>query len=225
MLPFRGLFTKVLGFALYNYLAFLTQKLLPFLQVYSIKEITGFENIPTDNPVIIIGNHNGKLDGPFILGLIKKTAALMKIKYASLPMYSVLVKHLNFVSLDTSTADRLKKSVDEARDVLNRGYNLMIYPEGTRSKSGRLLHFKDFAFRVSKETGYAVVPVVMYSKFGFMTKKASSFFPKQKNIFALRALNPIYLSRKDRAADIAAKTRKLMMDELDKIEKEVTDGI
>lgn len=222
--PIPGVFTLLLGFFLHSYLRILTRILLPILQVYRVKEVSGFEKMPKDKPSIIIGNHCGKLDGPFVLGQVKKTSALMKLKYASLPMYRILVKHLNFVSLDTSSNSALERSVNEARDVLKKGYNLLIYPEGKRAKSKRLLHFKDFAFRVSQETGNPVVPVVLYSTLPFMSGSLSSIFPVKKNTYVMRALDPVYVKSDENPADVAAKVRKMMIKELDLIEKEIENG-
>lgn len=222
--PIPGVFPFLLSLFLYRYLRILTRILLPLLQVYRVKEVSGFDKLPKDKPSIIIGNHCGKLDGPFVLGEVKKTAALMKLKYASMPMYRVLVKHLNFVSLDTSSNSTLERSVNDARDVLIRGKNLLIYPEGKRAKSNRLLHFKDFAFRVSQETGSPVVPVVLYSSLPFMSGSLSSIFPNKKNTYVMRALDPVYVGKDDNPADVAAKVRKIMIKELEKIEKEVENG-
>lgn len=224
MSPIPGAFSFFLGFFLFYYTRFLTRVLLPLLQVYRVKEVSGFNKIPKNTPSIIVGNHCGKLDGPFILGEMKKTSALMKLKYATQPMYKILVNHLNFVSLDTSSNSTLEKSVNEARGVLKKGRNLLIYPEGKRAKSKRLLHFKDFAFRVSKETGYPIIPVVLYGKYPFMSGSLSSIFPNKKNTYVLRALDPVFVGKDENPADIAAKVRKIMIKELDSIEKEVENG-
>ncbi len=218
LLPFGKLSSLLLNSAMRMYLAFLTQVFLPLLQIYDIKEIGGFDQLPKGKSFIIIANHRGKLDGPFLLGLFKNTVAVMKLKYTLLPQYSILVKRLDFVSLNPRSRESVEKALHLAKDVLSRGKNLLIFPEGTRTSSKRLLPFKEFAFRIAQETNTDVVPIVIHSDFAFMAKKIHSYFPDQKNMFTIRCLAPIKALPDELPSDMAARVRKIMVKELANIE-------
>lgn len=215
--PFGQLSHRFLGFTLHTYLAFLTRIVLPALQVYTIKEISGFDKVPRDRSVIIVANHLGKLDGPFILGLVKGTVATMKSKYTSKSLYAMLVKTLDFVSFDTSSLEALEEAIAQAKLVVEGGKNLMVFPEGRRTASSRLMQFRDFAFRIAQETDRLIVPIVLYSKLAFMSKTPGSFLPTRKNSFYIRCLDPIKSLEGEHPADMAARVRKVMTKELDSI--------
>ncbi len=217
--PFGQLSHRFLNLTLHTYLVFLTRVFLPAVQVYDIKEISGFKNLSKDRSFIIVANHLGKLDGPFILGLVKSTVATMKSKYASKSLYSMLVKTLDFVSFDTSSLEALEAAILRAKKVVENGKNLMVFPEGMRTDSSKLIQFKDFAFRIAQETDRDVVPVVLYSKLAFMSKTPGSFFPIRKNSFYIRCLDPVKPVRGEHPADMAARVRKIMSKELNKIIK------
>ena len=217
--PFGQAAYNFLHCAMHSYLAFLTRFFLPALGIYTLKEFSGFEKLPGDKPVIVVANHRGKLDGPFLLGKLKNTVALIKSKYAVSPVYAILVKKLYFISLTPRSRDALEKALVQAKEVLARGKNLLVFPEGTRTASSRLLPFKELAFRIAKETKTAICPVVIYSKYELMTKQLKSFFPDKRNTFIIRCLPPVIPSDNEDPAELTARVREMMAKELAAIEK------
>jgi 1-acyl-sn-glycerol-3-phosphate acyltransferase len=141
----------------------------------------------------------------------------MKSKYTSKSLYAMLVKTLDFVSFDTSSLEALESAITQAKKVVKRGKNLMVFPEGRRTASTKLMQFRDFAFRIAQETEREVVPVVLYSTLDFMAKTPGSFFPKRKNSFYIRCLDPVEPRADEHPADMAARVRKVMTRELEKI--------
>jgi 1-acyl-sn-glycerol-3-phosphate acyltransferase len=67
-----------------------------------------------------------------------------------------------FVPVDRSNKEAAIASVERAIDVLRDGINLSIFPEGTRSRDGRLLPFKKGPFHLAMESGVDVLPVSVY---------------------------------------------------------------
>lgn len=216
-IPFGILHYVFLNFTLRTYCAFLTRIFLPATQIYYVKEISGFEQIPKGRPVVIVANHRGKLDALFLLGILKNTAAVIKLKYATLPVYSTFVKRLNFVSLDQHSRETLEKAVIRAKEVLSNGKNLLIFPEGTRASSKRLLPFKEFAFRIAREKETEIVPIVIHSDLTFMGKSFSSFFPEKKNSYTIRCLAPVKPLNNEHSVGMAARVREIMIKELAEI--------
>ncbi len=212
--PFPRLHKALLCHLLYGYLAFLTRLLLPALQIYSIEEQKSLKEVIQAGPCILVANHMGKLDGPLILGRIKNTIATMKSKHARKPVYSLLVKYLDFISLDSSSLESLDRAVQGAKSVLRQGKNLLIFPEGMRRTSQKLLPFKDFAFRIAQETNIPIIPIVLNTDFPFMTKNFRSFFPCRKNRIVIRPLPPMKALQDERPAEMAARVRKIMTKEI-----------
>ncbi len=220
--PFGALSQRLLKGAMHYYLAFLTRIFLPLLQIYDIKDISGFEQVRKMKSTVIVANHRGLLDGPFLLGLLKNTVALIKGKYTVHPVYATLVKQLDFISCNPYSRKDIEKTVERIKDVLGRGKNMLTFPEGTRTSSKRLLPFKDLAFRLAKELDTVIVPIIIYSDVNFMTKSFSSFFPGKKNRFVIRCCDPVSPLADEPAADMAARVRGIMVKEFNKIEKTYT---
>jgi 1-acyl-sn-glycerol-3-phosphate acyltransferase len=214
MRPFFHRLSPQLSAVLHHSIRFLTRVYLPLLQVYRIKECSGFENLPSDRASIIVANHRGRLDGLLLLGTLKKSGAVMKSKYAATPFYGALVKNCNFVCVDPTSLTSLAQAIDRSREILTAGISLIIFPEGTRSASPRMLPFKDFAFKLALETDTAVAPVVIHSDVPFMAKIAGSYFPVRRFNYRIRCLNPVVSKAGETASDLAERVRRIMADEL-----------
>lgn len=219
LLPFGALSKRLLSAAMHYYLAFLTRVFLPALKIYTIKEIYGFEHLHKAKSTVIVVNHRGKLDGPLLLGLLKNTVALMKVKYTIHPVYATLVKQMDFISFNPHSRNDIEKTVGRIKEVLGKGKNLLTFPEGTRTSSKRLLPFRELAFRIAQEMNTSIVPIVIYSDIDFMTRHFKSFFPKKKNSFVIRCLPPVSPLPEEPAATLAARVRKIMVKEFAEIEK------
>lgn len=213
-IPFGKLQYNFISSSLRFYCILLTRYFLPLMQVYTIRNISGFKNNQSESPVIYVANHQGKLDGPFLLGLLNNTAAVMKLKYALSPVYASLVKNLNFITLNQHSREVLEKALNDAGNVFKNGKNLLIFPEGTRSTTKRLKPFKNFAFKIAIQNDIPIVPIVIHSKFPFMAKKLSSFFPNQKNSYTIRCLKAILQLSGESPADLADRVQKIMSREL-----------
>ena len=76
--------------------------------------------------------------------------------------------------VERSDRESAIQSIRRAGEVMRHGINMMIYPEGTRSRDGRLLPFKKGPFHLAIETGFSVVPVTILGTYE-MWPKGQSF--------------------------------------------------
>lgn len=124
-------------------------------------DVSGSENIP-DGPVLYVANHQGFLDMAVMLGKMKEPCAFMAKKEAEkIPLLSTWMKHLGCVFVDRENARAAVKALDEANALVASGKSMVIFPEGTRSKSDNVGEFKNGAFRIAKNTGVPIVPVAI----------------------------------------------------------------
>jgi 1-acyl-sn-glycerol-3-phosphate acyltransferase len=193
-----------------NALGGLVKVLLPFLQVAEIKEVVGLSDINSFDSGIVVANHRGWLDGPILLGHLKKILPLMKSSYATNPLYKMFTKWFNFISLDSSTNEGLKRAQDDCIAHLASNEKLLIFPEGTRSLTNKLLPFKRLAFLLAVETQKPIFPIIIYSNLPFMTRNLASFFPLGKIEYKLIALDPLYPQDGESAEKLLSRCEKLM---------------
>lgn len=122
-------------------------------------EIEGQHLIP-EGPVVFISNHEGDFDIPTLLGFINKPFGFIsKMEVKKVPIISSWMEVINCVFLDRSDRRQAIRSIREGSELLKQGHSLVIFPEGTRSKGGRMGEFKSGSFRLAKDSGVPIVPI------------------------------------------------------------------
>jgi len=121
--------------------------------------VEGLENIPS-GPCIFASNHTSNADGPAITGAIpRRIAILAKKSLFTIPVVGTAFRQARFVPVDRGKPERAKASIELAAGYVRQGTSYLIFPEGTRSKDGRLRPFKGGALLLAIDGGAPVVPV------------------------------------------------------------------
>jgi 1-acyl-sn-glycerol-3-phosphate acyltransferase len=122
--------------------------------------VEGLEHIPEEGPVIVAGNHNANVDGP-ILGVATGLARRFCLPLAKIEIYSVPVAGWFLTKVGTIPLDRKGdvQALRHAIDWIQGGHGLIIFPEGTRSKTGVPGPAKAGTGFLASRTGAPVVPV------------------------------------------------------------------
>jgi 1-acyl-sn-glycerol-3-phosphate acyltransferase len=197
-----------------SYLFFLTRIYLPLVKVYRVKEDPGAFNNRQNTPCIYIANHRSQLDGPIILSRLQNAGVIMKTAYTRLPVFSSFVKHNDFISVDASSVELLNIALQRSNELIQKGTNLLVFPEGSRARTSRLQPFKDLAFRLSIETNTPIVPVIVHTNFPLLSKINKSIIPPVTLDLTIKVLAPILAEEKERPADFAERARRIMADEI-----------
>lgn len=148
-------------------------------------------NLDSYQPCIYIGNHQDNFD-VFIFGSLfpKKTIVVGKRELAFIPFFNLFYyaagnvfihrsKHLKAIAGISFASKKIKKS----------GVSVMIFPEGTRNRSGKgLLPFKKGAFHMAIETGLPLVPLVAEPIRSVLNHQSRRISP---GVIRVRVLDPI----------------------------------
>ncbi|MFD1720796.1 lysophospholipid acyltransferase family protein [Amnibacterium endophyticum] len=130
--------------------------------------VSGAENVPASGPVILASNHVSVLDSLFLpLALKRRVTFLAKSDYFTGSglkgfVLRTFMNGIGQLSIDRSGGKASEASLDTGVDVLRRGGMLGIYPEGTRSPSGKLYRGRTGVARMVLEAKVPVVPVAMF---------------------------------------------------------------
>jgi 1-acyl-sn-glycerol-3-phosphate acyltransferase len=197
-----------------RYLVLMFQRVLTALGVYRIVEVSGLDRAQGEAPVVFVANHRGRLDGPLLLSYLQGTGVVVKSRYARRGTLAVLAWVFDFIPIEAQSLDSLATMTAAVRRLIERGTNLLIFPEGSRSVSGRLLPFRSAAFRLAVEEGRPVVPVIVHSTAPFMSKSFASFYPREPLRFRIRFLPPQWPAPAEKAEDLASRVHRLMAREL-----------
>lgn len=121
--------------------------------------VIGKENIP-DVPCCYIGNHTSILDIPLLIDSVGKCMGFVaKKEMVKAPILGYWMKKYNCVPLDRENAREAIKVIRKGADNIKNGYSMAIFPEGTRSKDGKLGEFKKGSLKLATMAKAPVVPV------------------------------------------------------------------
>lgn len=164
-----------------------------------IKVVTsGLDKITTP-PYIFMCNHQSALD---IYGLLFSLPLsfrwIAKRQLFLIPLFGWALKRGGNISIDRENPREALKAMDEAARKIRDGMNIIIFPEGTRSKDGSLLPFKKGGFSLALRAMVPIVPVGIVGTSVLQPK--GSFIPRRKGVIYVHIGEPIPLEGMSRSA-------------------------
>lgn len=164
-------------------------------------EVSGKENIPKEEAVLYVGNHQGNYDIPLISTYIDSSISyIAKKELSSIPLLSSWMKVADCVFVDRQNPRESVKSLEEGINLLKGGRSLFIFPEGTRSRGDDLGDFKSAGLRLAKKSGVKVVPVSIDGSYKLMEENGGKVTPANVKI---NIGEPIAVSNETNLKDLA----------------------
>ena len=125
-------------------------------------EVSGLENLPASGGVLFVSNHQGAFDIPLLIGFVPGLKGFVsKKENFRLPIVSIWMKLLHCIIMDRKDLRQSAQAIARGIRDLQAGRSLVIFPEGTRSKSGTMQRFKEGSFKLATRSGAAIVPLTI----------------------------------------------------------------
>ncbi len=110
---------------------------------------------------VVVANHASDAD-PFLLSFLPWDMRwIAKKELFDLPVLGSLMRYGGDIPLVRGSKEGARATMEEAKRTLQGGMSVMIFPEGTRSRDGNLLPFKDGAFRLALDAGVPILPIAI----------------------------------------------------------------
>jgi 1-acyl-sn-glycerol-3-phosphate acyltransferase len=123
-------------------------------------ERRGFDDFDHDGTYIYMCNHVSNLDPPIVIPSIpRRTSVLVKKEVFRVPILAQAMRMAKFVAVDRRNREAAIASIQAATDVMQHGINMTVFPEGTRSPTGKLLPFKKGPFHLAMESKIPILPI------------------------------------------------------------------
>ncbi|HZS07996.1 MAG TPA: lysophospholipid acyltransferase family protein [Blastocatellia bacterium] len=140
--------------------------------------VRGLENLPRDRACVVIANHQSYFDIPAIWANLPLQFRIMaKRVLFYIPFMGWFLWRAGHIPVDRENARAALANVRRAVDKLQAGYSIVVFPEGTRSKDGRLQDFKSGGFKIAMKAGVPVVPVTIIGTRRVLKKDSLIFHP------------------------------------------------
>lgn len=124
--------------------------------------IQGKEKITPGVTYVFLSNHQGNFDAPVLVHAIPRDwSALIKKEMMRLPLFSLVLKQVEFVPIERSNPKNAHSGIERGALLLSKGKSFLAFPEGTRSRNGRLGEFKKGVFVMAIKAQAPIIPITI----------------------------------------------------------------
>ncbi len=163
-----------------------------FFKTYNRLTIKGKENIPAKGPMIIAPNHQSYLDGALVsiglpMSILNNSYFYATEEHVQGSFRKAYAHHNNIIIMERGN---LRDSILKLAEVLKQGKNVIIFPEGSRSRTGRLTDFKKTFAILSRELQVPILPVCIQGAFEALPRSKKFISPHKINVEFLKPVSP-----------------------------------
>ena len=138
----------------------------------------GREHIEKQQSYVIVANHQSLYDIVTLYGWLGIDFRwVMKKELRKVPALGAACEKLGHIFIDRSHSKKAVQSLEEAKRTVTGGTSVIFFPEGTRSKTGKLGVFKKGAFKMACELGLPVLPVTVNGTREILKTQSVVLFP------------------------------------------------
>ena len=179
--------------------------------------VEGLQNIPKDRSVVFVCNHQGDFDVPVtMVNLGAPPAMVSKIEVNKVPLVRDWMYLLDCIFIDRKDPRQAISAMRGGKDILESGRNIVVFPEGTRSKGDHMNEFKHGVFKIPCSAGAPIVPVIIDGTYKVFEANHNLIVPAKVNLTVLPPIETKDMDRLTQKAlpetvhDLMAKAKGLM---------------
>lgn len=177
--------------------------------------IHGRERLHEAGPAVIVANHLSLVDILVLFRLRSHFKWVSKAENFDVPVIGWNMRLCGYIPLRRGTASSVHGMMRRCHEALAGGSSIIMFPEGTRSSTGRLRSFKSGAFEIAKRKGVPIQPIVLRGTGAALPKRG--FVLQGRHRISIEVLDPIPASEVESmtAEDMMERVRTLIADALE----------
>ncbi|MFA4857725.1 MAG: lysophospholipid acyltransferase family protein [Candidatus Margulisiibacteriota bacterium] len=145
-------------------------KLLARISRIKVK-VEGMENLPHNQPVVLAANHQSAADILILLAYIPTYFKFVaKRELFKVPLFGSYLRLAGYIPIDRQSNLKAHKTLYDISKLIRAGDSILIFPEGTRTRTGELGPFKRGSLVIAQQAGVPVVPIAISGSFNIMPK-------------------------------------------------------
>ena len=179
--------------------------------------VSGRENVPLGRSCIFMCNHVSNLDPPAVLPVLPgRAVVLLKRELMRIPLLGTAMRLGGYIPVDRARSrDAAQRSVAAAAKALDSGLHILVFPEGTRARDGRLGVFKKGPFFLAQSTGAPVVPVAIVGTQRLLARDSVWLRPGAVEVRLLPVIDPAaFTSREELVRAVRTSLAEVLPDEM-----------
>jgi 1-acyl-sn-glycerol-3-phosphate acyltransferase len=150
-------------------------------------KVEGREHLEKNQSYVFVANHQGAFDIFLIYGFLNRNFKwMMKQSLCKVPFLGFACQRSHQIMVDKRGPSKIRKTYEDARNILKEGYSVTVFPEGARTFTGHMAHFRKGAFALADELQLPVVPLTINGSFDVL--------PRQRGLFNIVNWHPLGLT-------------------------------
>ena len=178
-------------------------------------EVEGLENLDSkEDSYIYISNHTSLLDIPILAANIPDFIRFIyKTELGRIPLFGTALRKMQFIQIDRNNPKNAFESIEKAADMVSNTGSVILFPEGSRSKTGKVGKFKRGAFILASKTKKKIVPIAICGMNDIMPAKSLKIKSGKIKIIILPIIDSISEERNE------------MQNQIDLIKQEISKKV
>ena len=155
-------------------------------------KVEGRENLDPKQSYVFVANHQGAFDIFLVYGYLRRNFKwMMKRELGAIPVVGIACRYSHQIFVDKRGPSKIRKTYDQAREILQEGMSVVVFPEGARTFTGHMGIFRRGPFMLADELQLPVCPLTINGSFDIMPRMKDWHFASWHPL-SLTIHQPVY---------------------------------